>query len=454
MEIVIKKGLDIPMRSKPKKWLQLPSKPKLIALNLDPFEEVRFRLLVKLGDLVKIGSPLAENKAIPGQMFVAPACGEVVDIRRGYKRRLLSIVIRVSEHEEYHEYGPLDISRASREEILLHLNRGGIFPHIRMRPFDRVANRKDVPRDIFVRAIETLPYVPSAESQVEGHEQEFHTGLKTLKALTSGDVHLVFRKNSLSRAFQEAPVVQKHTIEGPHPASCSSVHIHHIHPIKRPDDIVWTLSVEGVIAVGQMILKGRYYIDRVMSIAGSGAIEANQGFFRGRSGYPVEDLLAYKVPSKPVRLISGDPLTGHQVEEQDFIGFYDTTLSLIPENTTREQFHFLGLGANKYTATKTYLSGHFKPPSSGYDFTTNQHGEERAFVDGSVYNKVMPMRIPTMQLVKAILAENFELAVELGLLEVASEDFALPTFIDPSKIEMMEIVKQGLHRYAHEMGYS
>ena len=453
MQIVIKKGLDIPIKGKPVNWLSPLPKPKTVALSLDAFEEVRFRLLVKLGDSVKIGTPLAENKNIPGQFFVSPAGGVVVDVRRGLKRRLLSIVIQVADNEEVERFDPLDLAKASREEILHRLNCGGIFPHIRMRPFDLVANRKDVPRDIFIRALESLPYVPPAEYQVEGHENDFQVGLQALKALTSGSVHLVYRQNSPCRAFHEAVGVEKHTVQGPHPASSPSVHIHHIQPIKRAEEIVWTLSVVDVIAVGMMISKGVYYTDRVMSIAGTGLIPGREGYFHGRAGFPIDVLCSNKIPNIPARCISGDPLTGHAVDSSDFMGFYDTAFAVIPENLEREPFHFLGFGFGKYSASKAYLTGHLSPPSTGYDFTTNQHGEERPFVDGAIYNKVMPMRIPTMHLVKAILAENFELAVTLGLLEVASEDFALPTFIDPSKIEMVEIVKQGLQRYAKEMGH-
>ena len=126
---------------------------------------------------------------------------------------------------------------------------------------------------------------------------------------------------------------------------------------------------------------------------------------------------------------------------------------MIPENTKRQLFHFFRLGLNKFTATKAYFTGHVKPPQSGYSFTTNQHGEERAFIDGAVYERVMPMCIPTMHLVKAIICEDFELAEKLGLLEITADDFALTSFICPSKIEMIEIVKQGLHNYAKELGH-
>ncbi len=209
----------------------------------------------------------------------------------------------------------------------------------------------------------------------------------------------------------------------------------------------------GVLTVGKLVSEGKYFIERVVSLAGNGILEGRREFVRIREGFPISDLISNRITDQALRLISGDPLTGIPVESTDFLGFHHSALSVIPENVERQPFHFFRLGFDKYTATRTYASGHVKPPVQGYPFTTNQHGEERPFIDTGIYNKVMPLHIPTVHLIKAILAEDFELAEKLGLLEVAPEDFALSTFICPSKIEMVDIVKQGLHRYSREMGY-
>lgn len=451
MDIKIKKGLQIPLAREPKGLPQKIAHPKKLSLNLAPFATLRFKLLVKVGDRVKIGTPLVENKAIPGQFFVSPGDGVVVDIARGEKRRLLNIVIEVSEKEEYEEHGRLDLQKASKEEILAHLLKGGIFPHIRMRPFDLVADPRLLPRSIFVRALESLPYVPPAEMQVEGHESYFQLGLEALSHLTTGKVHLVHDFSSTAKAFTEAYGVEKHRAQGPHPIATPSLHIHLIDPIKSGRDVVWTLSALDVVAVGKMIGAGHYHIERVIGIGGDGLAPNQEGYIKGRLGLPVSTLIENRMSTLPSRLISGDPLTGHEASKDGFLGFYDTTFSLIPENTKREEFHFLGLGKDKYSAHRAYLSGHLK--NRKFFFTTNQHGEERAFIDGSIYDKVMPMQILTMPLVKAILAEDFELAESLGLLEVTASDFALATFICPSKIEMVEIVQEGLARYSKEMGF-
>ncbi len=452
MKITVKKGLDIPMEGGPIGAIQDLPKPRQLALNLDPFDKTRFKVHVKVGERVKIGTPLVESKSTPGQMFVSPAGGVIAEIRRGLKRRLIDIVIDVAQEEEQEEFEGLKGS-ASPEEILNLFMRSGVFPHIRMRPFDLVAYPQLVPRAIFVRAIETLPFVPSAEMQVKGHEEYFQAGLDALSKLTPGDVHLVYKEGSSCRAFTEAQGVQKHTALGPHPAGTSSVHIHSIAPIKNPEDFVWTLSAVDVVTAGKMVMEGRYFTDRIISIGGSGIIKERNGFFRGRVGFPIELLIADRIKNQPLRLISGDPLTGTKVETSGFVGFYHSSFTAIPENTKREAFHFFRPGFKKFTATRAYATGHMKPPKEGYAFTTNQHGEERAFIDGAVYERVMPMRIPTMHLVKAIISEDFEVAEALGLLEVTGDDFALPAFICPSKIEMVQIVKEGLHKYSKEMGH-
>lgn len=455
MHIKIKKGLDIPIKGKPEGSLQalIPSgaAPHLLALDLNPFEEIKFKILVQVGDSVKLGQPLAEDKGTPGRLFVSPAGGTVREIRRGLKRRLLDIVIEVAQQEEILQHPSFHLPTASRESLVEYLMQGGLFSHIRQRPFNFLANPHKVPRSIFVKAVESAPFAPPAEMQIAGHEKEFQEGLQALTKLTDGSVHLVFHHASRSPAFLEAQKVKKHTVEGPHPISHPSLHIHHIDPIQSPEDVVWTVDAHTVVAIGYLLLHGKYFVQRVISIAGPAIMEGKTGYFKVREGYPVSALMADRIAKGPVRLISGNPLMGRQVGPEDFLGYYDYCFCAIPENTGREFLHFFRLGAHKYTFSGAYLSGHLNNSEREYDFTTNQHGEHRPFIDGALYDQVMPLSISTVHLVKALLAEDYDLAAELGLLEVDSEDFALPAFVDPSKIEMTEIVRQGLRRYAADI---
>lgn len=458
--IKIKKGLDIPIEGKPEGHARLliPGgeaspllAPQLISLNLRSFQDLKFKLLVKPDEVVKLGQPLAEDKSTPGRMFVAPAAGVIKEIRRGYKRSLLDIVIAVSQEEEHQEYSKIHVEGSTREMLIERMKEGGIFSHIYVRPFNRLADPSKTPRSIFVKAIESAAFVPPAEMQVDGHEKEFQMGLDALAKLTDGPVHLVYRDGSRSKAFTEARHVQRHQADGPHPIGNASVHIQALDPIKKADDIVWTIHARHVVALGYLLEHGRHYVDRVISIAGPGILPDRTGYFKSREGYPVSPLLAGRIHKGSQRFISGDPLTGHKVEEEDFLGFEDFAFCVIPENYSREFLHFFRLGISKYSFSKAYLSGHLNNAHREYYFTTSQHGEKRAFIDSTLYDEVQPLAVPTMLLVKAVMAEDYELAESLGLLEVIGEDFALPSFVDPSKIEMNEIISKGLKRYSSEV---
>lgn len=457
--IKISKGLDIPIKGKPSGRVNrltpggsaAPLVPEQLSLNLKSFDDIKFKLLVKQGDVVKIGQPIAEDKMCNGRMFCSPAGGVVKEIRRGLKRSLLDVVIAVDKEEAFHQFEPLNISQASREQIIEALKSGGIFTFIRSRPFNFLANPNKEPRNIFVKAIETAPFVPPSELQVAGHEQEFQNGLDALAKLTSGNVHLFYKEGSQFQSFVNAKNVQRHTVEGPHPAGTFSLFIQNLDPIKSPDDVVWTLNAHDVVSIGHLLTKGRYFTDRVVSIAGPGVLPDRTGYFLVRQGMAVADLVSGRIPHGDLRFISGDPLMGKKVDVDDFLGFDHYAFCVIPENTERELLHFFRLGIDKYSFSKTYVSGHLDNRNREYDFTTNQHGEHRAFIDATLYDEVMPLPIPTMLLVKAVMAEDFELAAELGLLSVDSEDFGLPTFVCPSKMEMTEIIKAGLRHYAQDM---
>lgn len=457
VHIRIKKGLNIPVQGEPRGGVNKLEangrnfRPKEIALNLSPFFDVRFSLHAKEGDTVNIGQPLVEDKKTPGRMFVSPAGGVIKELRRGIKRQLMNIVINVADTENQVKYPKIDVSHASRQEIVNRLMEGGMFTHIRQRPFNVLANPHLEPRAIFVKAIESIPFSVPAEMQVAGYENDFQTGLTALSKLTSGKVHLVYHKGSSLLAFTEAKDVVRHTAEGPHPIANHSVHIHFIEPIHSAEDVIWTVTARDVVMIGYLLNQGQHLVERIISIGGPGILDGHTGYFSVREGFPIAGLIAGRIPKGVTRFISGDLLMGERVEAEDFLGFYHHGFCAVPENTDREFLSFLRLGVDKYTASGAYLSGHLSNSSRLYDFTTSQHGERRAFIISSPYDKVMPMNIPTMQLVKAVMGEDFDLAEELGLLEVDAEDFALATFCCPSKIEMVGIIKNALRNYAQEV---
>jgi NADH:ubiquinone oxidoreductase, Na(+)-translocating, A subunit len=454
VQIRTKKGLNIPIEGAPKGAIQslqaggLTLKPSEIALDLSSFDEALLSLRVAVGDAVKIGQPLAYDKRDPDRIFVSPAAGMVKEVRRGLKRRLLSVVITVDQDEKVIEHPPLNPQNATTDQLLERLSIGGAFPHIYVRPFHRLAPTKQLPRAVFIKALESAPFVPPAALQVKGFEKEFQAGLDTLARLAKEGVHCVIGAKETEPAFVHAKNVQIHTAEGPHPISSPSLHIQEIAPIQGINDCVWTLDVLDVIVIGSLVMRGTYPVERIVAVAGA-TIADRGGFFKARTGMPISTLIAGRIAQDNFRFISGNCLTGVKVESTDFLGFRDTLLTILIEHEGREFLHFFRLGDDKYSASGTYLSGHLKDRL--YEMDTNQHGETRPFIIGSPYDRVMPLNISTMLLVKTVMAEDYELAEELGFLEVAPEDFALPSFVCPSKIEMIDIIKQGLKTHAADV---
>jgi Na+-transporting NADH:ubiquinone oxidoreductase subunit A len=451
--IKIKKGLDIPIKGLPHGEIQplilsgdaAPfTKPRKVALDLSDFTHHRFKLLKKEGDTVKIGEPLVQDKRAEGIVFVSPGAGVITEITRGEKRSLLNMVISLADKEEAVPFSPIDPNHATSTEINERLKALGGYSHIHRRPFDLLATPDKLPRSLFVKAIETAPFIPPAELQVAGHESLFQAGLDALKKLTNAPIHLVMKAGSSCPAFLNAKNVELHTAEGPHPAGTFSVHIEQIDPITHPDDIVWTLNVHDVLSIGSIVARGTPFLDRVIGIGGPAALADRTGYFKVREGFPIEALVSGRLaPAEGVRLISGDPLTGRTVTSQGYLGFNAYAVVILEESQEREALHFFRLGGDKFTFSKAYASGHLPAPESGYRFTTSSHGEARPFIESALYDKVQPLPIPTTLLVKAVMAEDYDLAEELGLLEVVPEDFALSTFVCPSKIDMTEIIRNG-----------
>lgn len=429
MKLKIKKGLNIPLSAHPQGQIKDFPITQTIALDFNPFETLSFSLLKKKGDLVKLGEPIAIDKKCLERVFVSPGSGKIVEIARGLKRRLISVIIETDQKQT-----PFRQSQAAVENLI----DGGLFPHIQMRPCLRIAHPKQKPEAIFIRAIASAPFAPHPELEVHGHEETFSLAVEALSKLCT--VHVVYREGSECRAFTEISHAKVHSASGPHPIENPSIHIQAIHPIKKNHQVIWTLSVSDVVAIGKWLKEGIYYPERIISVAGEGIPEEKRGYYRVNRGVSIEAIVGEL--GEGIRVISGDPLTGEI--STGHLGFYDRVICAFTEPKRHREFlHFLKFKRKGYTASKTYFFRNKSPR-----FTTLRHGEERPFIDGAIYDKVMPLNIETMPLIKTLMTEQYDKGEALGLLEVVPEDFALAAFVCPSKIEMPEIVKQALQEYA------
>ncbi len=444
-DIKIRKGLDIKLKGEAEKLISEAPRSKFFAIKPTDFHGVTPKMVVKEGEAVKAGDTIFYSKRSERVKFVSPVSGTIQEIKRGAKRRILEVVIQADATDAFKDFGQKDISKMSADEVKTTLLESGCWPFIKQRPYDIVANPDDSPKAIFISGMSTAPLAADVEFILEKRKADFQAGLDAISKLTSGKTHLCVDKRSAS-FFGEVNGVELHKVSGPHPAGNVGVQIHHIDPVNSGER-VWVINPEDVAIIGSLLRTGKYNPTRVVAVAGSEAPKAQ--YFRFKLGSNVKDIVGSV--SEDVRVISGDVLTGDKISGDGFVGFYHNTITLIPEGDTYRMFGWLPFKDNNIPSmSKTSLSWLF--PNKKYKVNTNLNGEERALVVTGEMEKVLPMDVYPMQLLKECMVFNIEKMENLGIYEVAPEDFALVDYVNTSKLEAQAIIREALDVMINEVG--
>ena len=409
--------------------------PQNVSILPSSFRGVKPKLMVEEGDQVKIGSPLFFDKTKPEVRWASPASGNVTSIQFGARRVIEKIEITVENNDKVsiQTLSQGEFESASRKTILDKILKANLFPLIRQRPFNKVADPKDIPRDIFISGHNSAPLSVDLSRLIKDEKDIFQTGLNVLKKLTEGNVYL-----TLGSSMEFDNVITQ-TISGPHPSGNVGIQIHHTKPL-RPGDVIWSVNAQHVITLGKLFQTGSYDPTVIVSIGGSGA--TSPATVKTITGVNIGLLVEEQNLKEPIRLISGDVLTGKTVENTDFLGFYDSSVSIINDDVKRPFLGMLspGSGRTRYSLTNAFLSFGNK----AFNFTSSQNGELRAMVPLNAWEDVLPMDIYPNPLYRAILAQDIEEMEKLGIWECDDEDFALCSFACPSKIDVGGVVRDGL----------
>lgn len=445
-DIRIKKGLNIPLKGEAEKIMKEATCPEYIAIKPTDFIGVVPKVITKEGTEVKVGTPLFFDKNQPDVQFTSPVSGILHEIKRGDKRKILEFIVKVGKEQIYEDFGNVDVN-SGRESIINNLLKSGLWPFLRQRPYGTIANPKQKPKAIFISAHNTAPLAPDNDFIMHGQGDCFQIGLDILSKLTEGKVHLNIKKtDGVSKVFSNSKNVQINTFSGPHPSGNVGVQIHHIDPINK-GETVWYLYPQDVLTIGRFFKTRKIDAGRIVAITGS-EIE-KPAYYKTIIGTSINHILQEVNINQNARVISGNVLTGTQIEENGFLGFYDSQITAIKEGN---YFDFLGWalpGLKKYSLSRTFFS--WLMPNKKQVLDTNYHGGERAFVFTGIYEKYLPMDILPMQLLKAIIVKDIDLMEKLGIYEVVEEDFALSEFACPSKIELQAIIRDGLNFMKNEM---
>lgn len=443
--IKIKKGLDINLKGKASEVLISGGKSDTYAIVPSCYNGIIPKVVVKAGDKVKAGSALMNDKNRPEIKFVSPVSGEVTAVNRGEKRRVLSIVVKPDAQIEYEEFGKKKVASLKGEEVKESLLNAGMWPFIKQRPYDIVASPSDTPRDIFISAFYSAPLAPNFDFILKGQEADFQTGLDALAKLTAGKVYVGIRNGSAVKDMKGVEIV---AFEGPHPAGNVGVQINHIKPINKGETI-WTVGAADVILIGRLFNKGIADFSRLVEISGSETTE--RGYIKTISGCTIQSLVGGRVMgNEHLRIISGNVLTGTKVDMNDYLGAYDNQITVIPEGDETDEFlGFIMPRLNDFSTSHSYFS--WLMGKKEYVMDARIKGGKRAIIMSNEYDKVFPMDIYPEQLLKAIISFDIDKMENLGIYEVAPEDFALCEFVDTSKLEVQKIVRDGLNLLYKEM---
>ncbi|GAB3175404.1 Na(+)-translocating NADH-quinone reductase subunit A [Telluribacter humicola] len=442
--IKLRKGYDINLVGKAEYVLTPLPMSDVVAIKPTDFKSVVPKLMVEVGQEVLAGQPVFFDKANPAIKVASPVSGEVAEIVRGEKRRILEIRIIPDRTDlRYLPYPQVDPIGLSREAIIERLLEGSCWNYIRQRPYTLIANPEDIPKGIFISCFDTAPLAPDIEYILDQEKESFQAGLAALQKLAPGRLHISLRGGADNKIRETdlagIPSENIHYFQGPHPAGNVGVQIHHLSPIKK-DEVVWYVQPQDVVIIGRLFREGRYRAERVVALTGS-CVQAPQ-YFRVLPGQKLSSILDGRLKEGKLRIVQGNILTGATSSDDDFLSHYCNQLTVVPEGDEPEFLGWLLPGVDKLSLSRTYFSWLF--PKRTYQLDTNMHGEERAFVMTGQYDQVLPMDIMPVMLLKAILAKDIERMEQLGIYEIAEEDFALCEFVCTSKIEVQRIISEGL----------
>ena len=444
-DIIVKKGLNINLVGDASKTLEISKNSKYYSLYPDDFHGVFPKLTIKVDEKVKAGDVLFFDKNNEEVKFVSPVSGKITEIQRGERRRIVSIEILADKKIEYKNLGNLDV-KADKNKIIDYLLNAGLWPFIKQRPYDVIADHNISPKSIFISGFSSAPLSADLDYISKGYEDKIQTAINLLSKLTEGEIHMSVRKNSNSK-LSSLKNVTIHNVSGPHPSGNVGTLINKVSPVNK-GEVVWTISLQDLILIGSVVESGKFSAERIIALVGS-SVE-NPRYIKTLIGSGMSTILDKGIQDDN-RIISGNVLTGKQISIKGHLDYYSNTVSVIPEGNDYDLFGWTRPIFDKISASRA-LTFSWLLPNKKFSLNTNTNGEHRAFVITGSYEEVFPLDIYPMRILKACMYKDLEEMEALGMYEVAPEDFALTEFVCVSKQPHQDIIRKGLDLMKKELG--
>ncbi len=438
---VIKRGLDLPITGAPEQTIEEVSVTRVAVVAQDyPLMKPRMHCVV--GDEVKRGQLLFEDRKAEGVRFTSPGAGKVVAVNRGERRVLISVVIELNERERSGETTDEDHQtfEANASDARALIVESGMWAAVRARPFDRVPSPSESCEAVFVTAIDTRPLTADPDVVVAGADADWKRGLEAVAGLTEGPVFLC-RKQGSKISAAGVNRVREEDFAGKHPAGLVGTHIHMLKPVNRAHP-VWYVGYQDVLRIGRLLDTGRVGVDHVVALGGP--VVKSPKLLRTRTGASIDELTSGRLADGENRVVNGSPLYGRKAagDEHGYLGRFFDQVSVIAEDRERHFLGWLAPGANMYTTVRAFLAGWF--PNKKRAFTTTTHGSHRAMVPIGMFERVVPLDIMPTFLLRALLMDDLARCEQLGALELGEEDLSLCSFVSPGKEDYAPALRRNL----------
>jgi len=435
-KITIKKGHNINISGLASREFSNAPAQKFVSISPQDFNYIKPKLLVKEGDQVSVGDALFFDKINPEVKWPSIASGTISKIVYGERRAVLDIIIEVDEEKEKNIESEKQINLSSRDDVKDFIQKHNFWPLFTQRPFNKVVNPSDSPKCIVVSLADSSPLANDLSFSLAEKKEYIISALSNLKKLTDGHLYVAVRGDNFS-FLSDYDFINLIQVEGPHPSGNVGVILNKVNPLNQ-NEVVWTVQGSHLPVLGKLFSKG--VIDFSLNIC-IGGPAVNPSYIKSRIGARF-DLYKDSLLMENVRIISGNVLTGKQIDVDGFLGFYHSSFSVIEESFERPFIGWLHPGGkSKYSVFNAYLGSNKK----SFNFTTLQNGSNRAFVPVDAWEKVFPMDIYINALARSIEANDIDEMEQLGIYECDEEDVALCSFVCPSKSDVGAIIRKGLN---------
>ena len=444
--IKITKGLDLPIQGAPQQTIQDGNSVTRVAILGEEYIGMRPTMHAKEGDKVKKGQILFEDKKNPGVKFTAPAAGTVVEINRGAKRVLQSVVIQLEgdESEVFAKYSSAELASLDSAKVQENLVNSGMWTAFRTRPFSKSPALDSKPNSIFVSVMDTNPLAADPQIIIAERSEDFANGLQVISRLTDGKVFV--NKAPGADIATGSATVEVNEFSGVHPAGLVGTHIHHLDAVGQSKK-VWHVGYQDVLAIGSLFTTGELDNSKVVSLAGPEA--KNPRLVRTLLGADITELTANEANDGDMRMLSGSVLQGnHAHGVHGYLGRFHNQVSILREGREKELFGWIKPGVNQHSVTRAYL-GHLSPKKL-FGMTTTTNGSDRSMVPIGNYERIMPLDILPTLLLRDMISGDTDGAQSLGCLELDEEDLALCTYVCPGKYNYGPILRDCLEQIEKE----